>query len=201
METFSQAAQDLFPQVLLKNHSHVKTYLDIGCHHPTIFNNSYALERAGWKGLSMDIQDFHKEFDLLRSNPFRRDDVTRIDWGHIIDSHFESRSIDYISFDVDDATHAAFSRFPFSSVRFKTMTLEHDGYRVGTQLRDSIRSQLSSYGYTLICSDVIADGYGAFEDWWVDIREVDAVSANKLKCDNVSSKIIKNTLMYISNEN
>lgn len=190
MESFSQAGQDKFPQVLLHATPLPKTYLDIGSHHPTTFNNSYALERAGWSGLSLDLQDFSKEFATHRREAFVRADVTTVDWDPLLARYFPSRQIDYISFDVDDATSAAFARFPFSSVRFKTMTLEHDGYRVGTQLRDSIRQTLTSLGYTLICADVIAEGYGAFEDWWADLAQVDQERARAMLCSMTESKRI-----------
>jgi len=201
METFSQANQDMFPQLLLRKVNAQKTYLDIGCHEPTIFNNSYALERAGWKGISIDIQDYSNQFAKLRSNPFLKIDVTKVDWTPIIEQYFPSKTIDYISFDVDDATKDAVRNFPFHDVRFKTMTIEHDGYRVGTTLRDSLRTLFSSYGYTLICGDVVCEGYGAFEDWWVDLSQVDEVIATKLISTNVASKIIKNSIQYLYNEN
>jgi hypothetical protein len=190
MESFSQAGQDKFPQALLHNVSRQKTYLDIGSHHPTQFNNSYALERAGWKGLSVDLQDFSSDFRTHRTNPFLRADVTTIQWESVIAQHFPSRVIDYISFDVDEATDAAFRRFPFGSVRFNTMTIEHDGYRVGTDLRDWLRDSLASMGYTLVCGDVVAEGYGAFEDWWADMSQVDTNLARKIICSYAPSKSI-----------
>jgi hypothetical protein len=61
----------------------------------------------------------------------------------------------------------AFDRFPWESYRFSTITLEHDQYRVGTRLRDKIRTRLQSLGYMLVCADVIVPGYGPFEDWFV----------------------------------
>lgn len=190
MESFSQAGQDKFPQAMLHNVSRQKTYLDIGSHHPTQFNNSYALERAGWAGLSVDLQDFSVDFQSRRTNPFLQADVTTIQWEPVIAQYFPTRVIDYISFDVDDATEPAFARFPFASVRFHTMTIEHDGYRVGTALRDRLRGSLASMGYTLICGDVVAEGYGAFEDWWVDMSQVDADLAGKLVCSYSPSKNI-----------
>ena len=190
MESFSQAGQDKFPRAMLHNVTRQKTYLDIGSHHPTQFNNSYALERAGWRGLSIDLQNFSTEFQATRTNPFLCADVTTIQWESVITQHFPSRVIDYISFDVDDATESAFSRFPFSSVRFNTMTIEHDGYRVGTRLRDWVRDSLASMGYTLVCGDVVAEGYGAFEDWWVDMSQVDGTLASKIVCSNKPSRTI-----------
>lgn len=190
MESFSQAGQDKFPQAMLHNVTRPKTYLDIGSHHPTTFNNSYALERAGWTGLSIDLQDFSSEFRALRKTPFLHADVTTLNWDPVVATYFPSRRIDYVSFDVDDATAPAFAHFPFESVRVHTMTIEHDGYRVGTRLRDSLRQSLSSRGYTLICEDVVAEGYGAFEDWWVDLSQVDATLASQIACSNTPSRSI-----------
>jgi hypothetical protein len=190
MESFSQAGQDKFPQTMLHGVSGPKRYLDIGCHHPTVFNNSYALERAGWNGVSIDIQDFSREFASQRTNTFIQANVLTIDWEPIIVKYFPERVIDYISFDVDDATEIAFQRFPFSTVRFKTITLEHDGYRVGARLRDSIRKTFTDLGYTLVCADVVAEGYGAFEDWWVDKSAVDNNMVEQMTCSNTPSKRI-----------
>ena len=201
MESFGQASQDKFPQILLHNVSGPKTYLDIGCHNPTDFNNSYALESAGTTGLASDYHDFSHQHKMHRKNPFLQADVTRLDWEPIIAQHFPSRVIDYISFDVDDSTEVAVKNFPFSTVRFKTMTIEHDAYRVGPRLRDSIRQTLSGFGYTLVCADVVCAGHGAFEDWWVDMNAVDAEIANKITCSNTLSSDIffPLALMWLQN--
>lgn len=180
----SQAGQDTLPRYLLGRKG---TYLDIGCFHPTYHNNSYSLEMEGWIGLSIDYQNFSAEFGAKRKNPFLYGDVTTIDWTSVIQSNpFMQNTIDYISFDVDDATLPAVNRFPWDRIRFATMTIEHDQYRFGTTTRDHIRTLLTSHGYTLLCADVIMPGYGAFEDWWVDMKCVDVTKANNIRCDATS---------------
>lgn len=169
--SYSQAGQDRFPRYLVKkpDSRSTCTYLDIGSHAPTTFNNSYALEQEGWFGVSIDIEDFGRAFQQHRKNPFRREDATQVDWMAFFRSMYPNvNKLDYLSFDIDDATEAAFDRFPWTEMRFSTITLEHDQYRVGTRLRDKIRGVLGSLGYQLVCSDVIVPGYGAFEDWFVD---------------------------------
>ena len=195
--SLSQAGQDTLPRYLLDRKG---TYLDIGCYRPTYHNNSYSLELEGWTGLSVDYQNFSEEFNLKRKNPFLYGDVTTIDWSSTIQNNpFMQTTIDYISFDVDDATLAAVNLFPWDSVRFATMTIEHDQYRCGTSTRDYIRSLLTSRGYTLLCSDVIMPGYGAFEDWWVDMNCVDVPKAEAIRCNNtIYTDILKkmNPLPY-----
>jgi hypothetical protein len=168
------------------------TYLDIGSYRPTYHNNSYALEMEGWTGLSIDYQNFTAEFAQKRKNPFLCADATTADWAAITEANpFMRSTIDYISFDVDEATVPAVAHFPWDTIRFATMTIEHDQYRFGTGTRDYIRTVLTSHGYTLICGDVVmpdtpTEKYGAFEDWWADLNCVDAVAADQIRCNGLS---------------
>ena len=186
--SYSQAGQDRFPRYLVKKPSpdYVYNYLDIGSHAPTTFNNSYALEQEGWFGVSIDIEDFGRAFREHRKNPFLRGDATKMDWMAFFRQMYPGVTrLDYLSFDIDDATEAAFERFPWTEMRFSTITLEHDQYRVGTRLRDKIRGVLGNLGYQLVCADVIVPGYGAFEDWFVDPNpnHVQMEHIPYIKCD------------------
>jgi hypothetical protein len=141
----------------------------------------------GWKGLSIDYNDYSAEFKQKRKNPFVCADVINVDWNSIEQAYpFMTNRIDYISFDVDEATLSAVKQFPWDRFQFATMTIEHDQYRFGTNTRNEIRRILSSFGYTLLCSDVIMEGYGAFEDWWVNMECVDCTKAETIRCDNTS---------------
>ena len=33
-------------------------YIDVGCHHPLINNNTYLLHKKGWNGIKIDIHEF-----------------------------------------------------------------------------------------------------------------------------------------------
>lgn len=182
--SYSQAGQDLFGLYMLHKKSLPKTYLDIGCHHPTQFNNSYLLEQYGWKGLSIDKESFYYEFTQHRENPFYQADVTTIDWDTTLRRlpFYNTNIIDFLSFDVDDATRDAFLHFPFDKVRFHAICIEHDSYRVGNELKEMIRTKLTELGYTLVCADVVVSGYGEFEDWWVDENNVDTSLVSKIQC-------------------
>ena len=187
--SLSQAGQDVFPRHLIRRPG---TYLDIGSFRPTYHNNTYALEKEGWTGLSMDCQEFSLEFAAKRKNLFYCTDVTTVNWDDVIQRcPFMQHTIDYISFDVDEATMPAVAHFPWDRIRFATMTIEHDQYRFGTATRDHIREVLTNHGYSLICADVVmpdtaTDKYGAFEDWYADLNFVNAAAAEQIRCDGLT---------------
>ena len=68
-KSFSGGAQDLIIDYFFKNKSK-GIYLDIGCFHPFIGNNTYKLFQKGWNGINVDL-DFHT-IDLF--NYFRKND-------------------------------------------------------------------------------------------------------------------------------
>jgi hypothetical protein len=185
----SQAGQDVFARYVV---GRTGTYLDIGSFRPTYHNNTRSLELEGWKGLSIDYQDFSEEFRQKRNNPFICADTTNIDWDSTMEQFpFLKQTVDYISFDVDDATVPSFDRFPFDKVKFAAMTIEHDSYRFGPATRDHLRRKLTSLGYTLICADVVMpdgpnDKYGAFEDWWVNPALVDMDRVETIRSNNIT---------------
>jgi len=185
----SQAGQDVFVRHVL---GRTGTFLDLGSFRPTYHNNTRILELEGWSGLSIDYQDFGEEFKQKRNTPFLHADVTTIDWSKTFEDYpFLKGTIDYISFDVDGATRPAFDRFPFDKVKFACMTIEHDQYRVGTELRDHLRKKLTELGYVLICADVVMpdstyEKFGAFEDWWVNPELVDMDRLETIRSNNIS---------------
>ena len=185
----SQAGQDVFARYAVGRKG---TYLDIGSMLPTFHNNSRSLEFEGWEGLSIDWNDYSEEFLKRRRNPFLRADVTTIDWDATLETYpFLKNTIDYISLDVDDATRLGVDRFPFDKIKFAAMTIEHDHYRVGPELRDYLRKKFTDLGYVLICADVVmpdsaTDKYGAFEDWYVNPALVDMNRMETIRSNNIT---------------
>jgi hypothetical protein len=190
--SYSQAGQDLFALCVVSTTPFTqpfRTYLEVGANHPTHFsNNTYALEQNGWKGLSSDIESrFAPIYVQQRQNPFVVADATTVKWVDLISQHSffgsgEPYVIDYLSFDIDDATIPGLMNMPFDKLVFKCITIEHDKYRVGDHIQTQIRTILQKHGYRLLCSDVHVTGLN-FEDWWIHPDHVSYDKVKYLECD------------------
>lgn len=171
--SFSADLQDEFVARILGNKG---TFLDVGCGHGFDGNNTLALEKLGWDGAMVDFNKENYEWNKVnRKAKSFCEDVTTCDWNSIVGKKPDDVvTYDYISFDVDDATVPAVQHFPWSTVRFRLMTIEHDAYRVGGATRQIIRDIMAKHGYMLLAADVCADfNYEPYEDWFVDPKTVD----------------------------
>ena len=66
-KSYSQDNEDLFLKEYFEKISN-GFYVDIGCHHPKRFSNTYLLYKKGWKGVNIDANFFAiKLFNLFRS--------------------------------------------------------------------------------------------------------------------------------------
>lgn len=167
MESKSQAGQDLFVYAVTRKTN--GTFLEIGGCDPIKINNTYELEKMGWTGYSFDIDpNLSYPFFLNRKNcQFTVADVTKFDWNRFInENNLLNKTIDYLSFDVDDASLPTLRRFPFDKLKFNVMTVEHDRYRFGQAVANEMRSIIMPYGYELICKDIQNDDL-PYEDWYV----------------------------------
>ena len=176
-QTFTSCSSDLQDEFVMrlfltKNPDFKGTYLDIGCGHGYKGNNTFLLEDRGWTGYLVDIDKDAFEWNVKYRTASKSfcEDVTVCDWNALLGkSEDEKRLFDYISFDVDEATMGAVNNFPWDTVRFRVMTIEHDTYRFGPAKREYIRELMRDHGYLLVAGDVLA-GFngGPFEDWFVD---------------------------------
>ncbi len=172
-EDYSQAGQDKFVLSLIKNNNQ-NTFVDIGCWLPKRLNNTLMMEEAGWRGVSLDITDLRKEWEI-RNTPFILGDALEINYTELFNNHKLPDVIDYLNIDIEGNG----SRFKvlekvFQSGRsFKIITIEHDSYRGYTQTETiPQRNFLSSMGYELVCEDVCLGG-NPFDDWWVNPKYID----------------------------
>ena len=179
---FCTCSSDLQDEFILRlftktNPNFKGTYLDIGCGNGFEGNNTFLLEQAGWSGYLVDLDKEAYEWNI-KHRPGSKSfctDVTTCEWNTLLGkTENETRIFDYISFDVDEATMGAVNNFPWDTVRFRAITIEHDTYRFGPRAREYIRQIMSDKGYLLVCADVCA-GFngGPFEDWFVDPKELD----------------------------
>ena len=54
---YSQWGEDIFLQKHFEN-KNIGFYVDIGCFHPTKFNNTNKMYQAGWTGINIDLNPF-----------------------------------------------------------------------------------------------------------------------------------------------
>jgi hypothetical protein len=186
MESKSQAGQDLFVYGVTGKTD--GTFLEIGGCDPIQINNTYELEKMGWTGYSFDIDpNISYPFSKNRKCQFIVADVTKFNWDRFIaENNLLNKTIDYLSFDVDEASLATLRRFPFDKIKFNVMTVEHDRYRFGQSVADEMRSIITPYGYDIICKDIQNDNL-PYEDWYVHKNFLaENPSIEKFRSENIN---------------
>lgn len=177
MNSYSQAGQDVWVRRILGENK-PRFFLDIGCAGDQ-YSNTLALEQEGWTGILVDVDDTAKG----RKTPFVRGDATKIrlplpDY------------VDYLSLDIDFGTYDALVNILSHGVKFGIITIEHDAYRFGDELRVPERALLNAAGYTLICADVCGIPEAPFEDWWIS-KELYSSASEYIGAGQLWSDIIK----------
>jgi hypothetical protein len=165
---YSQASQDQFVYLLLYGLLDKQDdgfYVEIGAGHPWDGNNTYVFEKnLEWKGISLDIVDRRNLWYSTRQNTLLIQDATQADYQSILQPF--PKVIDYLSLDIDNYYDTVLQRIPFNDYFFKIITIEHDFYRLGGELREKERKILTALGYYLLCADVSSMDL-VFEDWWI----------------------------------
>jgi hypothetical protein len=184
---FSQAGQDLFVLSVLDGKRN-GVFVDLGCNQPILLNNTFLLERQfGWKGLAVDVDESVFDLFVFRECQTLAADGTRLDWDLVVEQ-LGTAKIDYLSLDLEPPTTTleGLKNIPFDRVEFEAVTFEHDAYRSGDEIRDESRAIFESNGYVRLCSDVILEGFGQFEDWYYNPRYVDAARSKALAAGSTS---------------
>lgn len=159
----SQGGQDAFAYQVCERKKK-GTFLDVGSYNVVCCNNSYALERIGWRGLMVDL--FRDDENMpQRKSPLVQANATNLDWLFQLKQAGLPEHLDYLSLDVDTDTLNTLAGIPSPDVAFGVITVEHDAYLHGDFPRSSMRRILDSRGYDLVCADVLIDGK-PWEDWW-----------------------------------
>jgi hypothetical protein len=164
---YSQAGQDAFVLSLIPK----GTYLEIGASHPRNINNTYALEQAGWKGWSLDIDpQCQEEWLQIRKNPLIIADALTYDYS------FLPARVDYLQLDIDPShqTLICLTNLLMTKTRFSIITFEHDFYCSGDEVRMYSRRLLYDKGYKLAKPDVEYENK-SFEDWWIDPTVINSI--------------------------
>jgi len=147
-------------------------YLDIGAGDPEDLSNTERLEgEFGWTGALCDIETA----PLLRASRSGvvYEDALAVNWAAACAGIARNGRIDYLSLDLEPPllTLIVLNLLPLSSVRFSCLTIEHDAYRDGGQIRAAMRAIMAHHGYTLAGSNRGLEVNGKFcaiDDWWID---------------------------------
>ena len=171
LETYSDAYQDIFTLKILGNN---KYYLDIGCSDGIANSNTFLLEKNGWTGILIDINQLDACLKN-RPNSFieHADMQTPFLLKNILKKYNAPKVIDYISLDVDKANLDTLINFPLDEYRFKFLTFEHDIYAQGEHGRCDPWARkhygeliLLKYGYIKLVDNIICNNL-PYEDWYV----------------------------------
>ena len=175
-EHYSLSGQDIFVSSLIRNSNAANYYVEVGAGWPIKINNTYLLESVyNWNGISIDFdQEMCNNFNKTRINKCLFADATKIDYLNLFISENLPLQLDYLSLDIDPAyqTLLVLSLIPFETYRFKVITFEHDAYKNGSLIKIASRLLLRHYGYVSVSKNVIAAGFGEYEDWWINPRYI-----------------------------
>lgn len=169
---FSQSGQDLFALSSLPEAKRLGTYLEIGSYLPFKNNNTALLEMHGWSGISVEkLNEVVTVFNKERKNKATCADALTLDYESICKPfhlHFN-----YCSIDIDPAVNSYFvlKRIIESGVTFDSLTFEHDKYRDGPLVQLASVLLLKRIGMIRVEKNVIAVGFGSFEDWWKSSKQ------------------------------
>lgn len=170
-KSVSQGRQDVFVQIFEEHHKYW-TYLEIGAANPERSSNTLLLEKNGWVGISLEIDDkYSSEWKKTRVNRLIIADALEVDYDPMLrEISSTDRYIGYLQVDIEPASASlkALKKAVNSSYRFCCITFEHDAYRFGDQVRRASRELLTELGYRRIVSDVEWSPGSNFEDWWID---------------------------------
>jgi FkbM family methyltransferase len=163
-------------------------FIDVGAYDGIEHSNTYALERDfGWTGIC--IEPDRSAFDQLCANRTaipsaiaasdstamitiqpsgERHEGNTLTW--LLERVDAPPVIDYLSIDTEGHELRVLDGMNFARWQVKLITIEHNLYRDGPALKQGIYDHLLAAGFRLAVEDVVAPGYGPYEDWYVNER-------------------------------
>lgn len=181
MKYYSQAGQDAF--VIDWLGTEPGYFVDIGAHDGVVHSNTYALERAGWTGVCVEPDpgpfiELNQNRSCLTSGVAISDhdgDViirpagqsvpcrTLVNLLTIVNA---PPVIDFLSIDVEGHELEVLAGMDFDRRHVRLITIEHNLYCDGPSRKEAIFDALTGHGFKRVREDVVADGYGPYEDWY-----------------------------------
>lgn len=184
-QNYSEAFQDIFVLTMLNGKKN-GTYLEMGSGVPYFGNNTALLEKYGWTGVGLDLnENYINEYNNSeRKNPAVLKDAITLNYQSFLSENGFSNNIDYLQLDCDPAsnTFEVLKSIPFDQYKFAVITYEHDYYiDESKSYKYKSREYLESKGYELVLSNVAVQGWKDYEDWWVHPDLVDREIIDSIK--------------------
>lgn len=172
MVTYAQMFQDIFALNFFNKKPGF--FLDLGCGdgiNRPCENNTLLLEETGWDGLSVDFEaDYIDFFRQKRKTKAVCADLTKVDIKTLLTENDCPKTIDYLSFDLDEATDIALETLPVQDFKFKFVTFEHNLYfrsKKYADLKKRAIEKFTSNGYEILIENVVIPRLGPVEDWFI----------------------------------
>jgi FkbM family methyltransferase len=196
MKSYAQAAQDMW--VIEQHGNEPGYYVDVGAYDGVEHSNTLALQERGWQG--MCIEPNGAAFAFLTQNRgvgtclidqacaghagiVQMEGDTVVSFGpwddrsihcntlpHFLETCNAPPTIDYISLDTEGCELQILMAMDFNRWEVRLMTVEHNLYRDGPANKNAIFELLTARGFERAMEDVVAPGYGPYEDWYVNAR-------------------------------
>lgn len=147
------------------------TFVDIGCRHPVNHNNTYFLEKYGWKGYAVDLANFDAEWKTSRPNTvYENLNAFDVNYEEQFNALNDEPLIDFLSIDLEvpGDRFRILERVFETGYNFKAITIEHDNYCIPSNVEMNPQRQfLTAKGYTLVrkCD--------SSEDFWINPNYID----------------------------
>lgn len=173
---YSQAGQDLW---VLKKVGNKGFFVDVGAHDGVESSNTYALEKAGWRGICIEPnpEAYAKLVQERKCNAMNVAAGTmppRLPLVNILKG-IAPPVIDYLSIDVDGGEMDVLASMDFKKHYVKLITIEHNAYSEGTARQQEIFDYLTASEFRRVFKDVkCLDGqwFGLiYEDWYENIND------------------------------
>jgi FkbM family methyltransferase len=196
---YSQAGQDRWICSMFEpNNSSPGYFLDIGAYDGMNASNSFLLEQLGWNGICVEpnVEEFNKlnqirncfKYNVAVTNYDgyclfegegqggaivndinKQNNVKCLTVETILRETNAPKIIEYMSVDVEGAEMEVLEKTPFGEYEIVAMTVEHNAYANGPELKNKIYNFLTPIGYTCV-HEATAPHFGQnvnFESWYM----------------------------------